>query len=152
MHNKIQREKQFLILVIFFNPKHSSWDNSIQTDYLILLHTYNLYNVCVCLVTQSCLTLCKSMNCSLPDSPVHGIFQARILEGVAISFSRIFPTQGSNPCLLHWQGDSSPLNHLGGPTSIILYTDYTSNEKKLFLILKLQNKWTKTTTYVCDQW
>ena len=39
-------------------------------------------------VTQSCLTLCDPMDCSLPGSSVHGIFQARILEWVAISFSR----------------------------------------------------------------
>ena len=39
-------------------------------------------------VTQSCLTLCDPMVCSLPGSYVHGIFQARILEWVAISFSR----------------------------------------------------------------
>ena len=39
-------------------------------------------------VTQSCLTLCNPMDCSLPGSSVHGIFQARILEWVAISFSR----------------------------------------------------------------
>ena len=41
------------------------------------------------------------MDCSLPDSPVHGIHQARTLGWVAISFSRIFPTQGLNPGLLH---------------------------------------------------
>ena len=41
------------------------------------------------LVTQSCLTLCNPMDCSLPGSSVHGIFQARILEWVAISFSNI---------------------------------------------------------------
>ena len=39
-------------------------------------------------VFQSCLTLCDSMYCSPPDSPVHGILQAGILEWVAISFSR----------------------------------------------------------------
>ena len=39
-------------------------------------------------VTQSCPTLCGPMDCSLPGSSVHGIFQARILEWVAISFSR----------------------------------------------------------------
>ena len=33
---------------------------------------------------------CDSMDCSLPDSSIHGIFQARILEWVAISFSRGF--------------------------------------------------------------
>ena len=39
-------------------------------------------------VAQSCLTLCNSMDCSLPCSSVHGILQARVLEWVAISFSR----------------------------------------------------------------
>ena len=39
-------------------------------------------------VAQSCPTLCNPMDCSLPGSSVHGIFQARILERVAISFSR----------------------------------------------------------------
>ena len=39
-------------------------------------------------VAQSCLTLCDPIDCSLPGSLVHGIFQARVLESVAISFSR----------------------------------------------------------------
>ena len=39
-------------------------------------------------VAQSCPTLCNPMDCSLPGSTIHGIFQARILEWVAISFSR----------------------------------------------------------------
>ena len=39
-------------------------------------------------VTQSCPTLCDPMDCSLPVSSVHGIFQAVVLEWVAISFSR----------------------------------------------------------------
>ena len=43
-------------------------------------------NVCV-LVTQWCLTLCDPMDCSLPDSSVHGILWARILEWLAISLS-----------------------------------------------------------------
>ena len=37
---------------------------------------------------QSCLTLCDPVDCSLPDSSVHGILQARILEWVAISSSK----------------------------------------------------------------
>ena len=40
------------------------------------------------LVTQSCLTFCDPMNCSLPGSSVHEILQARMLEWVVISFSR----------------------------------------------------------------
>ena len=43
---------------------------------------------CLCSATQLCLTLCNSMDCSPPDTSVHGIFQARILEQVAISYSR----------------------------------------------------------------
>ena len=39
-------------------------------------------------VAQSCPTLCDPMDCSLQCSSVHGIFQARVLEWVAISFSR----------------------------------------------------------------
>ena len=39
-------------------------------------------------VTQSCPTLCNPMDCSLPGSSLHGILQARVLEWVAISFSR----------------------------------------------------------------
>ena len=38
-------------------------------------------------VAQSCPTVCDPMGCSLPGSSVHGIFQARVLEWVAISFS-----------------------------------------------------------------
>ena len=40
------------------------------------------------LVAESCLTLCDSMDCRLPGSSVHGILHVRILEWVAISFSR----------------------------------------------------------------
>ena len=39
-------------------------------------------------VAQSCPTLCVPMDCSPPGSSVHGILQARILEWVAISFSK----------------------------------------------------------------
>ena len=41
----------------------------------------------------SCLTLCDPMDCSPPDSSVHGIVQARILECVAIPFQRNLPDQ-----------------------------------------------------------
>ena len=38
-------------------------------------------------VAQSCPTLSDPMNCSLPGSSIHGIFQARVLEWGAIAFS-----------------------------------------------------------------
>ena len=50
-------------------------------------------------IAKSCLTPCDPRDISSPGSSVHGVFQARILEWVAISFSRIFPTQGLSPGL-----------------------------------------------------
>ena len=53
---------------------------------------YYLLGVSVCVCAQSLqlyLTLCDPIDSRLPDSSVHGIFQARILECIAISFSRV---------------------------------------------------------------
>ena len=62
-------------------------------------------------VTQSCPTLCNPM-----DYIVHGILQARILDWVAILFSRgIFPTQGSNPGLSHCRWTLCQLSHKVSP-------------------------------------
>ena len=87
------------------------------------------YCVCVCMWAQSCPTLCDPMDCNLPSSSVPGIFQARILEWVAISYSK-----GSSwlrdwvhiSCIslsshLHWQADSLPLYHLGSLPSLFCY-------------------------------
>ena len=71
------------------------------------------------LVAQSCLTLYEPMDCSLPGFSVYGICQARILEWVAISFSRgIFPTQGLNLGLPHGRQILYHLNHQGSPTHL----------------------------------
>ena len=51
--------------------------------------------VCMCSVTQSCLTLCDPTDCSLPGSSVHGISKARIQAWVAIQ--GIFPGDLYNP-------------------------------------------------------
>ena len=56
------------------------------------------------LVAQLCPTLCSTMDCSLPSSFVHGTLQARILEWVAISFSRRNDQGGSKVT----QGTSPP--------------------------------------------
>ena len=72
--------------------KESQWTVSTQS----FIHSipgleYILSLTSVCLLTQSCPTLCDPMSYSPPDSSVHGISQARILEWVAISFSRDLP-------------------------------------------------------------
>ena len=69
------------------------------------------------------------MDCSLPDFSVHEIFQARILERIAISFSR-WSSQPKDPicsnpcllCLLHWQADSLPL----APLSFLKFNQHWS--------------------------
>ena len=53
----------------------------------LMLTSKNTHTHLSLLVTQLCLTLCDPMDCSPPGSSVHGIFQARIMEWVAISFS-----------------------------------------------------------------
>ena len=58
----------------------------------------------VCLVVQSCLTLCHHMDSSPPASSVHGILQARILEWVAMPSSR-----GSS-----WPRDQTQVSHIAG--------------------------------------
>ena len=56
--------------------------------------------VCVCvLVAQLCLTLCEPTDCSPPGSLDHGILPARILEWVAIPFSRVSSQSRDQTCV-----------------------------------------------------
>ena len=68
------------------------------------------------LVAQLCSTLCSPMDCSLTGSSVHGIFQARILEWVAMSFSR-----GSS-----WPRDRIRISNIAGR----LFTTWATREMK----------------------
>ena len=79
-------------------------------------------NVRVCSVTQSCLILCDSMDCSPPDSSVHGIFQTRILERVAISYSRELPNPRSlvSPALV---SEFFTTVTLGKPKKLLSYLE-----------------------------
>ena len=54
-------------------------------------------------VAQSCPTLCHPMDCSLPGSSIHGIFQAKVLEWVAIylkKMGKLYFTEIKNVCAL----------------------------------------------------
>ena len=64
-------------------------------------------------VDQSCLTLCVSMDCSLPGFTVHGIFQARILDWVAIPFSRRSSQLRVRIWVSHFAGSLYHLTHQG---------------------------------------
>ena len=87
-------------------------------------------------VAQLCLTLHNPMDYSLPGSSVHGIIQARILDWVAVPFSRaIFPTQRLNPSLLNCRWILYCLSHQGNALFYI-------GKGFLFFVFFLIN-WTK---------
>ena len=69
--------------------------------------------------TQSCPTLCDSMDVSPPGSSVHEIFQARILEWVPFPSPGDLPDPGTETVSPAWKVDSLPLSHLESPTLII---------------------------------
>ena len=71
-------------------------------------------------VAQSCLTLCNPVDCSPPDSSVHGILQARILEWVATSFPGSLPDPGIDPTSSALQVDSLPSEPPGKPPKEVL--------------------------------
>ena len=72
---------------------------------------------------KSYLTLCDPMGCSPPGSSVHGDSPGKNTGvGCHALLQGIFPTQGSNPCLLHWQADSLPLRNLGSPIYFLIST------------------------------
>ena len=60
----------------------------------------------LCLVAQLCPVLCNAIDCSPPGSSVHGIFQARTLEWIAISFSRRSSQPGDQTGVYHIVGRS----------------------------------------------
>ena len=87
---------QYYMILVFILPTSVSMimSRSIPVAANGIISFFNTMKVKVS-VAQSCLnwtgsqsTLCKHMDCSLPGSSVHGILQARILEWVAIPFSR----------------------------------------------------------------
>ena len=79
-------------------------------------------------VTQSCPTLCNPVDCSLPGFSVHGILQARILEWLAISFSRgssWFRDQTCVSCIADRLFTTEPMGQPQG------YKSGTNKEKSL---------------------
>ena len=68
------------------------------------------------IVAQSCSTLCDPMNSSPPSSSVYGILQARILEWVAIFFSRGSSWPRNRTWVSEWQADSLSSGSPGKPT------------------------------------
>ena len=73
-----------------------------NTQFTQLTSSSYLQCVCVCTVTQLCLTLCDPMDCRPPGSSVHGILQVRVLEWVVMPSSRgsSWPIDGTQVSLI----------------------------------------------------
>ena len=77
LQNVLKKKRQMRVCMCVF------------THFLVNIDSLCLLCVCVCVCTlKSCPTLCNPMDCSLPDSSVYGIFQARILKWVDMPSSR----------------------------------------------------------------
>ena len=83
------------------------------------------------LVTQSCLTLCDPMDCSPPGSSVHGILQARILECIAIPFSRGSSQPRDRTQVSCIAGRLYLMSHQGSQFISYLYSDIVKFKKFL---------------------
>ena len=88
------------------------------------------------LVAQLCLILCDPMDCSWPGSSVHGILQARTLEWVAISFSRVHRWWQLIQAFLSRPRTSQPLIKVSQP-HILQPTDYFLPVQPSFHVLPL---------------
>ena len=92
----------------------------------IVMAHWDLFCVCVC--AQLYPTLFHPMDCSLPDSSVHGIFQARILQWVAISSSRgsSLPWDGTPVSCISCNAGRFflPLSHWGSPSGVQLHPNF----------------------------
>ena len=75
--------RQIIVSVYILSPI-----NSYNPERSVLLHCVPWWRPSEPVRLLSCVRLCNPLDCSLPGSSIHGIFQARVLEWVAISFSR----------------------------------------------------------------
>ena len=82
----------------------------------------------MCLVIQSCPTLCDPTDCSPPGSSVHGDFPGKNTGvGCRALLQRIFTTQGSNPGLPHCKWILYRLSHQGSPQLVNIILALSQN-------------------------
>ena len=121
MLRKLGRNKQY----IFFKRRNVEnkrfWESWLISFYTLKNFLYGSAwkGEVKVLVTQLCLTLCNPMNCSLPGSCVREILQVRILEWVAISFSRGFSQPKDQTQVGALQACSLPHEPPGKPIYVV---------------------------------
>ena len=120
------------MIIFIYHQSVNKANNNINPSVKSALYKLFLSLVGIVQSLGSVQIFCNPMDYCLPGSSVHGISQVRILEQVAISFSReIFLTQVLNLHLLHWQADSLLLSHLGNQH----YLSIISSRTFLYTIL-----------------
>ena len=96
--------------------------------------------VCVCLVPPSCLTLCDSLDCSLPGSSVHGDSPGKNIEvGCHALLQEISPTQGLNSSTPHYRGILNHLSHQGSPNIFLRQDPQVTRESNPGLTLQVDS-------------
>ena len=109
---------------------------------IVLISWVFLFKFLTYINAQTCLTLCDPMDCSLLGSSVHGIFQARVLEWVGISFSR-GSSQLREPASLELQADTLPSEPPRKPQNIrrllLIIEDQISQLRNLALFCVWKN-------------
>ena len=80
-----------------------------------------LISYVLCLVAQSCLTLCNPMDCTPPGSSVHGDSPGKKTGVGCHALQEIFPTLGSNPGFLHFRQILYSLSHQRRPNGPLLF-------------------------------
>ena len=98
-------------------------------EYFIIYKLHVTHLIAVVQLLSGVRLFCDPMTCRLSVSSVHGIFQARILEWVTISFSKR-SSLSIDQHLLHRQADSLPLSHPGSP----IKTLYVSLKHKIVYV------------------
>ena len=107
----------FFSINFFTNLYGSKITESLSVSHLLSFHPIPRNLCCVlCLVTQSCLTLCDPMDYSLSSPSVHGDSPGKSTGvGCCALLQGNFPTQGSNLGLPHYKGILYDLSHQGNP-------------------------------------
>ena len=138
-------------------PKYTCFHFTMASSWILPARSQGLSLCSLSLGFSHASALFDPMDCSPPGPLVHGIFQARILEWVAIFYSR-----GSSPprdqnqlsvSLLQWQVDSLALHHLGSPPPSSPLWNFClllkSTDLTLYLFKRQNKRWSVTDTLTC---
>ena len=124
---KKKKKTPFVIQVIIL----AGWIRRRLGNLDCLRNQNTLVGIC-CLVAKSCLIFCYPMDCGLPGSSVHGISQARVLEWVAISFSRGSSQTSDQNCDSHTlAGEFWTAKPPGKPLLVYEGTQFLQPSRKL---------------------